>query len=149
MSLAAGMSGRHHRRSAFLRHLQAAVVLCLRHLMHGHQASDSRRHRPEDGHHEHRQSTGSTHTHSLPLLASSKCGLPAAGRTVTEITDCGEGKHLDPRSSCPTSQPTPRHSCTLTLACPNPHPAPNSHTSTQRQNSEEGAANPQEKKTLL
>ena len=81
MSLAAGMTGRHHRRSAFLRHLQAAIVFCLSHGPQRNQASDGRRRGPKNRYHQHCQSTCSGHRHSVSLSQLSSIRRNVAGRS--------------------------------------------------------------------
>ena len=65
-------------------------MLSLRHLMHGNQASNSWRRGPQDRDHEHRQSAGSTHTHSLQLLQFQASVLPSQDAVITITDSCAE-----------------------------------------------------------
>lgn len=87
LCLAAGMTCRHNRRPALVRHLLAALVFRRSHRVCGQQTGYGRARGPEDHGHQHRKSTCPVHSHSLQLWKSKSKPLPPVYLgAVTKVT---------------------------------------------------------------
>lgn len=104
MALTTGMTRRHHRRSTFLRHFQAAVMFCLGHGADWDHTRDRRRCSPKDCDCQHRQRTRSRHTHILQVPVLCKHARPALFLSVIEITGQCEEWYWGKFSDGPTTE---------------------------------------------